>query len=68
MSSSPFNDLGDVDAVVSRDVLVSYSTCYTEAQTWTRTRGRQAVFCVQETFGYVFLCPCVCYLWVLSPV
>lgn len=31
MGSSSFNDLGNIDAVVSWDVLVSYSTCYTEA-------------------------------------
>lgn len=42
LSSSSFNDLGDIDAVVTRDVLVSYSTCYTETQPWTRTRVGQA--------------------------
>lgn len=34
MCSSSFDDLGDIDAVVARDVLVPNSACYTEAKTW----------------------------------
>ena len=33
MCSSSLDDLGDIDAVVARDVLVPHSTCYTEAKT-----------------------------------
>lgn len=33
MCSSSLDDLGDIDAVVSRDVLVPHSACYTEAKT-----------------------------------
>ncbi len=34
MCGSSFDDLGDIDAVVARDVLVPHSACYTEAKTW----------------------------------
>lgn len=59
MSSSSFNDLGNIDAVVSRDVLVPYSPGYTEAETWTRTRGRQALSTTGHCYClYVLLCTC----------
>lgn len=33
MCRSSFDDLGNIDAVVARDVLVPHSACYTEAKT-----------------------------------
>lgn len=57
MSSSSFDDLGHIDAVVARDVLVPHSACYTEAETWTRTRGvrtvRINIHSVSEACGFV---------------
>lgn len=36
LCSSSINNLGDINAVVPRDVLVSHSSCNTETQTWRR--------------------------------
>lgn len=39
VGSASFDDLGHVDAVVARDVLVSDTASDAKAQTWTRTEG-----------------------------
>lgn len=33
MGSTPFNDLRYIDAIISRDMLVSYTSCDAEAKT-----------------------------------
>lgn len=34
MGSTPFDDLGYIDAIISRDVLVPYAPCDAETKTW----------------------------------
>lgn len=43
VGGASFNNLGDVDAVVAGDVLVSDTTSNAKAQTWTRNRRRHAI-------------------------
>lgn len=43
VGGASFNDLGHVDAVVARDVLVSDTTSDAKAQTWIRSRGGHAL-------------------------
>lgn len=42
MSRSAFNDLGDVDAVISRYVLVSHPSGDAETQSWEKKAVREA--------------------------
>lgn len=39
MGGTPFNNLGYIDAIISRDVLVPYTPCDAEAKTWIEQRA-----------------------------
>lgn len=39
MGGTPFNNLGYIDAIISRDVLIPYTPCDAEAKTWIEQRA-----------------------------
>lgn len=55
LSSSSFYDLGNVDAVISRDVLVTNPSCDAETKPWVESTHCEIVLIIFDTFFFLHL-------------